>query len=188
MQPLICAAIAATALLTSCSSSPGQPEPVQYGGGDYPAYPSLADLCSSASVVVTATPVSSTVRAVNLLTNEQVEPDGDRLGPDDMVQTVTTVKADRAVSGRSVDPGELVEVGQPGGVLDGVEYQANQLGLTEGQSFVLFLVEFDGAPAGLLNPTQSGYRIDDQGAIEAPGDDALASELDGRTADATLCS
>ena len=48
-------------------------------------------------------------------------------------------------------------------------------------------MEFDDAPAVLLNPTEAGYVITADGTLEATSGSALGDELDGRTVGPDLC-
>ena len=188
------AALGAVALLAACS-----PQQVEIQA-DYPAYSTLTELCGTATLVVTGTPVGSEVRKVDLRTGategdtpeenptlgvEGSQPEGAR--PEDLaVVSVTSFEVDEVVAGRAIDAGEVIEVSQMGGEIDGVNYEATQFPLDEGTTYLLFLQEFDGAPAALLNPTQAGYVVT-SGALEATGS-PLADEMDGRTVGTDLCS
>lgn len=177
------------ALLAGCA-----PQQVEIQA-DYPAYTSLAELCDAATLVVTGTPVDTEVRQVDL----RADPSGDtpeenpQLGvegaqPDDLaVVTVTSFKVDDVVAGHAIEAGEVIEVAQMGGELDGVSYEATRLALDEGTAYLLFLEEFDGAPAALLNPTQAGYVVTGSGTLETPTDGSLADEMNGRSVGTDLC-
>ena len=188
----VLAALGVVALLAACA--PAQQVELQ---ADYPSYSSLAELCDAATLVVTGTPVGTEVREVNLRTdaqgdtpeeNPQLGVEGGGARPEDLdVLTVTSFEVDDVVAGRAIEAGEVIEVGQMGGELDGVSYEATRFPLDEDGTYLLFLHEFDGVPAALLNPTQAGYVVTTSGTLEASSDGPLADEMDGRSVSNDLC-
>ena len=184
------AALGALVLLAACS-----PQQVEAQAADYPAYSSLAELCDAATLVVSGSPVGSEVRTVDLRTGDEggTAEENPGLGAggtrpeDEAVVTVTSFQVDAVVAGRAIGAGERIEVSQMGGELDGVDHPAAQFPLDDGGTYLLFLEEFDDAPAVLLNPTEAGYVVSPSGAIVSDAGTPLGDEMDGQTVDASLC-
>lgn len=188
-------AIGAALSLTACSAS--TPEVVEYHA-DYPYYSSVDELCNAAEVVAVVSPIRSEVREVDVAAppgdNEVTNPG---LGVDDttaqkpepvlVVETITTVRIEAVFKG-DVSVGSELEVGQPGGELDGVTYAAEAFDFGKAQPSLVFLdVWPNDVPASPLNPTQAAYRLADNGALISDG---LVAGLDGVTvtsADSKLC-
>jgi len=175
------AGIAGLALLAGCAAS--EPEVVSYHG-DYPVYSSVDDLCGESQLVALVTPVSSEVREVDLSAPAGDTPEENpSLGTKNeqaevpamiVVETVTTVRIDTVYKGDAKE-GDLIEVGQPGGLLNGVRYTAERFSLKKGDDALMFLNVWDnGVPASPLNPTQGTYSVDEAGAVvAAPANEAL---------------
>lgn len=164
---------------------------------DYPAYSDLAQLCQAASTVVVGTPISTAVMPVDILSSDQGDSaeENPALGaeqpPSDsvLIETVTTLRVDEVISGDEVEPGDMVRIGQPGGVYGGVEYVSEQQYPTrEGETHLLFLETFPDAPASLLNPGQAGFAVSGDGTISPESASSLADQLAGRTVSADLCA
>lgn len=181
------------AVLAGCAAS--GPEIVSYHG-DYPSYATVAELCADSQLVVIVTPVSSEVREVDLSAAPGDTPEENpSLGaetPDPqpafiVVETVTTVTVDRVLKGEAKAGSEL-EVGQPGGTLDDVIYEAERFELSKGTPALLFLNVWDNdVPASPLNPTQGAYALDEAGyLVPVRGNPAVAA---GKVvADEAICA
>jgi len=180
-----------SSMLVSCSTA----TPHEYHM-DYPSYSSVGDMCANASLVVTGTPISFEVRNVNILSADQGDSpeENPALGtgekPDNayIVETVVTFQVETVILGSSAKEGSRIEVGQPGGEYQGVNYLAEQYSMEMDETHLLFLQEFDDVPANLLNPSQAGFRLADDRTIARDSASSLVADATGLTADSTLCS
>ena len=93
-----------------------------------------------------------------------------------MVVTVRTVTVSRVFKG-AVRPGDVVQVKQLGGKLDGVTYsEEHGVPLQENGQYTLFLETYADQPASLLNPVQAQYRVESGDALRSlPGNEISTS-------------
>lgn len=193
MCVLVSVALGVCAVISACGK-PSGPQQVEYHM-DYPMYATINEMCKSASLVVTGTVVGTEVRKVNILAADQGDTpeENPALGagesPDDafIVETVSTFKIDQVVRG-TLRPGDVVEVGQPGGLFEGVNYVADQYAMRAGETHLLFLQEFDDVPANLLNPSQAGFKVTAQGMISPASDSSLVDAVSNRKVEPAMCS
>lgn len=189
--------IGAALSLTACSAS--TPEVVQYHG-DYPQYSSVDELCNEAEIVALVSPIRSEVREVDVAAPPgNTEANNPGLGVDDsstaqkpepvlIVQTITTVRVEAVFKG-DVKVGSELAVGQPGGELEGVIYEADAFDFGQAQQSLVFLdVWPNDVPASPLNPTQAAYRVADNGALISDGSVAGLEDVAATSADSKLCT
>lgn len=82
-----------------------------------------------------------------------------------VVITVRQVEVVKVYKG-DAKPGQLIDVGQLGGLYKGVNHvQAEATKLKGGDTYVLFLATYPDAPAALLNPNQAQYQLDASGGL-----------------------
>ncbi|MEV7331896.1 hypothetical protein [Micromonospora sp. NPDC093244] len=184
--PLIVRAVGAlllAAAATACSANADHgdaphPQNVLYRA-DYPSYATAGELYAGASVVVQGH-VESAQRVVRLV---QAAPPGQTLPApveaerrEGMVVTVRTVKVSRVFKG-AVKPGDVVQVKQLGGKLDGVTYtEEHGVPLRENGQYTLFLETYPDQPASLLNPVQAQYPVESgDGLRSLPGNGITTS-------------
>lgn len=190
---IMCAAVG----LTACSST-DTPEVVGYAG-DYPSYSSVEDLCNEAEIVALVSPLGSDVREVDVAGPAgDTEAENPSLGVDDsagggkptpvlIVQTITTVRVDAVFKG-DIKPGSELEVGQPGGVLEDVIYEADSFDFGRSSQSVVFLdVWPNDVPASPLNPTQAAYSVSDGGALVSDGSISGLKELVATSTNSNIC-
>lgn len=178
-------------LLSACGGSTSQAEYHM----DYPSYATVREMCRAASLVVVGEPVGSEVLEVNILASDQGDsPEenpalGTKSVPKEsmIVETVTSFRVSDVIQGRGVQVGDVVAVGQPGGSYEGVDYAADQYPMKRGETHLLFLQEFPGVPANLLNPAQAGFAMSPDGTVSPKGSSSLAVQLAGQTASRGLC-
>ncbi|MFC8297848.1 hypothetical protein [Micromonospora orduensis] len=169
---LLAAAAAACSANADHTDAAAHPQSVLYRA-DYPSYATAGELYGRASVVVQGQ-VEATQRVVRLV---QAAPPGQVLpAPVDaerregMVVTVRTVKVSRVFKG-AVKPGDVVQVKQLGGNLDGVTYtEEHGVPLRENGQYTLFLETYPDQPASLLNPVQAQYPVESGNGLRSlPG-------------------
>jgi len=188
--------IVAAGALSACATPQTQPEVVEYGA-DYPTYSTMSDLCSAATVVITGDVIDEEVREVQLTprTGGSEAEDPSLNAPSEapvpeapvLVKTISTVSVTSVLSGSGVAAGDQIEVGQLGGTLDDVVYEAEQYGMESGTPYVMFLETYPDSPASLLNPTQGGYQVSDQNTLVASNQNSMARQSSSLVADTTLC-
>ncbi|RQX14992.1 hypothetical protein DDE19_21390 [Micromonospora ureilytica] len=146
---------------------------------DYPSYTTADQLFERASVVVQGR-VESAKKVVRLV---QAAPQGQALPAavdaerrEGMVVTVRTVTVSRVFKG-DVKPGDVVQVKQLGGKLDGVTYsEEHGVPLLDNGQYTLFLETYSDQPASLLNPVQAQYPVDaGNGLLSLPGNEITTS-------------
>lgn len=182
---------ALVSLLSACGGSTSQ---VAYHM-DYPSYASVSEKCRAASLVVVGESVGAVVLPVNILATDQGDnpEENPALGTTSdpkgslEIQTVTSFQVGEAIQGDSVQVGDVVAVGQPGGLYEGVDYLADQYSMREGEAHLLFLQEFPGVPASLLNPAQAGFALSPDGTVSPESASSLAGQLAGQAASRELC-
>jgi len=142
---------------------------------DYPSYSDVESLFESATLVVEGDVGESRVDvlypsyegddpAFNPLAGTDTRPDP-KAGA--VPITVFEVRITKVHSG-DAKPGDLIEVQQLGGSLDGVEYSAEgTASLAKGSAPLLFLETYDDAPAAILGG--------DAGLLEATGDEFVSA-------------
>ena len=178
-------------LLSACGGSTSQ---VEYHL-DYPSYVSVSEMCRAASLVVVGESVGAVVLPVNILASDQGDnPEANpALGTTSdpkgslEIQTVASFQVGEVIQGDSVQVGDVVAVGQPGGLYEGVDYLADQYSMKEGEAHLLFLQEFPGVPANLLNPAQAGFALSPDGTVSPESASSLAGKLAGQAASRELC-
>lgn len=166
-------AIAAAVLMSACAAHPSE---IIYQA-DYPDYTSAQALYSRATLVVeariTGTPTVTKMGAAPLDPSSAADP---RLNPtagapagvqatepDTTVITVYTAHVVKVVKGEA-KPGQVIEIKQLGGSLDGVTYkEMHTTPFKPGTGYTLFLETYPDSPASLLNPVQAVYPHDAQG-------------------------
>jgi hypothetical protein len=174
---LATAALIFSGSLAGCSAGP---DVVEYHA-NYPIYGSSADLVNAADLIVRGAPIKSRVEKMY----PDVSTEGDpvrnpQAGLRDeevrraresqaVVVTVTTVRVAEVIKG-AVAVGDVVQVSQLGGELDGVRYADSGTTLLPSDakaSYVLFLAAYGaGKPHDLLNPGQAMYLLSDGGALK----------------------
>ena len=182
---------ALVSLLSACGGSTSQAEYHM----DYPSYASVSEMCRAASLVVVAEPVGATVLPVNILASDQGDsPEenpalGTTSDPKDSlaVETVASFQVREVIQGDRVLVGDVVAVWQPGGLYEGVDYLADQYSMKAGEAYLLFLQEFPGVPANLLNPAQAGFALSPDGTVSPESASSLAEQLAGQAASRELC-
>ncbi|GLX01474.1 hypothetical protein Misp02_55600 [Microtetraspora sp. NBRC 16547] len=168
------ALVASAATLSACSgtSASGEHKTVTYHA-DYPAYDSAGNLFTKADVVVEATVSGNPVRVQELKPDTTSDdpklnpaagaPAGQAAPADPVVITVYQAEVKKVFKG-SAQPGQMIEIQQLGGQLNGVTYQeAEAHPLKQNTGYVLFLETYPDAPAALLNPLQGQYPLDAAG-------------------------
>lgn len=163
----------------------------------YPVYTDAGDLADAASSVVVGEVLSSEVREIDVAAPpESADPELDPSfgAPDEpedavLVFTVHQVRVTDVLKG-DVRPGDVVEVSQLGGQLDGVVFREEGAPmLRAGQSYALYLQTYEsGNPASLLNATQAAYLELDEGRFRAlddsvPAVGAVVADLNARVTD-----
>jgi hypothetical protein len=145
---------------------------------DYPAYDSPDALFDRATLVVEGR-VTGTPRVLQQLEELPMDPQetDPRLNPnagasqqaaaqaqeEPTVITVYSVEVLKVFKGEA-KPGQIVEVKELGGQLDGVTYkEVDLISLQTEQSYTLFLETYPDSPAALLNPLQGKYPLDSSG-------------------------
>jgi hypothetical protein len=162
---------------------------------DYPSYVNVSEMCRAASLVVVGEPIGAVVLPVNILASDQGDnPEanpalGTTSDPKDslVVETVTSIQVREVIQGDSVHVGDVVAVGQPGGLYEGVDYLADQYSMREGEAHLLFLQEFPAVPANLLNPAQAGFALSPDGTVSPESASSLAGQLAGQAPSRELC-
>jgi hypothetical protein len=146
---------------------------------DYPFYATADELFKGATLVVQGR-IESGKDVIRIV---QPAPAGKALpGPveaerrEGMVVTVSTVKVARVFKG-DAKPGDVVQVKQLGGKLDGVSYaEENGVPLRENGQYALFLETYSDQPASLLNPVQAQYPVESGNALRSlPGNEIATS-------------
>ncbi|MEV4624062.1 hypothetical protein AB0J74_35790 [Asanoa sp. NPDC049573] len=139
--------------------------------GDYPHYRSAAELMDRASLVIEATVARPRV--------DKLYPDGGGSGPkadpragapepvEDTAVVITVWSATIKVVHKGPNkPGDVVDVHQVGGLLDGVSYEQDAaVPFREGDTYLLFLETYPDSSAALLNPYQAHYEVDPDGTF-----------------------
>ncbi|MEU4555942.1 hypothetical protein [Micromonospora violae] len=176
-------ALLLVAAVAACSADTDRPDAhapqnVLYRA-DYPFYTSDDQLFERASLVVQGRvqPASKVVRLVQAAPQGQALPapvEAERR--EGMVVTVRTVTVSRVFKG-DVKPGDVVQVKQLGGKLDGVTYsEEHGVPLLDNGQYTLFLETYPDQPASLLNPVQGQYLVDaGNGLRSLPGNEITTS-------------
>lgn len=187
-------ALAAAVLVAAGCGGAG--EEVVYHAS-YPVYTDPAALTEAASLVVVGAVLSSEVREIDVAApSDSADPElNPALGapdePEDsvLVFTVHQVRVTDVLQG-DAEPGDVVEVSQLGGRLDGVVFREEGAPmLRSGQSYALYLQTYEsGNPASLLNATQAAYLELGGGRFSAldesaPAVGAVVAELTARVTD-----
>jgi hypothetical protein len=182
------AVAAATALfLAGCGGlTPAATDHVEYLM-DYPQYSSVKQMGDEATLVVEAT-LGTKPRVEKMFptdisgeTDPKINPEAGAPEPglngedrEGMVITVHSATITRVHKG-SAKPGEVIEVKQLGGTLDGTTYELeNGVPFRDGAKYLLFLVTYPDSPASLLNPQQAQYAVDVNGTFRPLGGNQLA--------------
>lgn len=166
----VAAIIGTAALVAGCSAASEQPSETAVMVGDYPAYESVEALQSGANLVVEAElgegrndvllpDYSSDDPNLNPYAGTGVTP-----GPDEGAIPITVYPATiTAVHEGQAEVGDVIEVQQMGGMLDGISYKEHGVSsLPEDASVLLFLETSPSDPASVLGG--------DVGAFELEGD------------------
>ena len=186
-------ALRAALVLVLVGSAGCSPAPPSGSAGDWPGYDTLPALCEAATHVVVVGTRSSRVRdvVVEPLPGGGGSPEEDpRLGAPGaeppaalvLATRVSVVEVEEVLAGDGLEPGDVLEVGEP---TEAPESAERSLVAGAGRR-VLFLDLVPGRLAGLVNPTQGGYAVEDGRLVEAfeghrPGPAA------GARADRGLC-
>lgn len=182
--------VAAGALALVACGQAVDAEPIEYYA-DYPFYEELADLFSSADLVIDARLTEDVEVREDPLILPPDDPNDPRSNPElgveeaDRVQNdedpfvITVYKAEvREVFKGDAREGEIIEVMQLGGEFDGVMYvEPEATSLRTDSQYILFLRAFPGFPASLLNPQQAQYAVTAEGKIEALTDNPIEISL-----------
>ncbi|HRA75298.1 MAG TPA: hypothetical protein PLE12_03575 [Propionicimonas sp.] len=175
---------AAMLLALAGCASPQALREVSYNAS-YPAFASVSELLSTATLVVEGTVLASTVREIDISSkptgaaadDPRLNPAADQHAPSLMVHAVHTLRIDRAIKGRAVASSTL-EVKEPGGTLGDTNYvTAEGVVLRDGQTYVLFLETYEATPASLLNPIQAVYHRSDGKLSAMPGNSLDAQDV-----------
>jgi hypothetical protein len=166
-------AVGNAAALSGCGAAASSPKPVEVVNiaADYPDYSSAEQIIDTSDLVVQVQPVSSRVETLqpdvsdstDPLANPQAGVPADQVAQiDPVVVTVSTVKIVDVVKG-AANPGDLIEVSQLGGVLNGVQYveaDTTTLSPATGTDYVLMLAAHGADdPYDLVNPVQGMYEV-----------------------------
>jgi hypothetical protein len=167
-------AAGSVAALSGCGAAASGPKPVEVVkiASDYPEYSSAEQIIGESDLVVQVEPVASRVEALrpdvsdstDPLANPQAGVPADQQAQvDPVVVTVSTVKIVNVVKG-AAKQGDLIEVSQLGGLLDGVRYvdpETTTLSPATGTDYVLMLAAHGASdPYDLVNPVQGMYEVD----------------------------
>jgi hypothetical protein len=178
-------ALLSLAAVGGCANGPaGGKETVHQISADYPVYDSSADILETADLVIRGAVVSSRVEklypelstSTDPVTNPQagLSDEEVRTWREDsaVVVTVATVRVAEVIKGAAA-PGDLVEVSQLGGLLDGVRHTEEHTRILPagGGDFVLLLAAHGkDRPYDLLNPEQAMYEVRSAGSLAGPDD------------------
>ena len=154
---------ALVSLLSACGGSTSQAEYHM----DYPSYASVSEMCRAASLVVVGEPVGATVLPVNILASDQGDsPEenpalGTTSDPKDSlaVETVTSFQVREVIQGDRVLVGDVVAVGQPGGLYEGVDYSADQYSMKAGKGLPLVSPGVPRSAGQSLEPCAGRFRV-----------------------------
>jgi len=168
------------AALSGCgapATSSAKPAALVQFSADYPASSSAKQIVGKSDLVVRVRPVASRVEkllpdrsdSTDPLVNPQAGVPADEVAQaDPVVVTVSTVKVVDVVKG-AAQPGDVIEVSQLGGLLDGVRYvdtETTTLSATAADDYVLMLAAHGaGKPYDLLNPVQGMYTVNSAGVL-----------------------
>ncbi|PZG23931.1 hypothetical protein C1I95_01780 [Micromonospora craterilacus] len=186
-------AIGTAALLLSaaCGGLTSAPPSTVVYQADYPSYGTAGDLAQQATLIVEAR-FNEEPRVemefpsdASDITDPQLNPNAgvpeqeqlkDRTGPVVTVHRATVEKVHKG----PVKPGDIIEVKEMGGTLDGVRYEnADSAPIATGRSYLLFLETYPDSPASLLNPLQAKYELDADGnPASAPGNTITLTGVD----------
>ena len=174
-----------------CASDLADHQTVVYAA-DYPHYDDAGAMFNHATLVVQGRVIGAP-RVAKLAENPQPDVSDPNLNPnagapagaagqpaaEPMVITVHAFEIAKVYKG-SAKAGEIIEVKQLGGVLDGKTYKDTDVTpLKVGNSYTLFLETYPNSPASLLNPTQAQYPTDASGEVSAlPGNPIKLSRSD----------
>ncbi|WP_147432689.1 hypothetical protein [Catellatospora citrea] len=173
MVPVLLGAVA-------CSSQPVPPEPQTVTfSASYPEYSSVAELWSTADLVIEATVqpggrVMVEMPAADDGTDPRADPGGSHEGLTEeqvgVVYTVRTVEISRVLKG-TASAGQHIGVQEMGGTRNGVRYvEAGATLLAEKSRVLLFLRTYADFAAAPLNPLQARFDLDSHGGYRSlPG-------------------
>lgn len=170
-RTVVAVAVLAASVLSGCST--GKPEEV-VTHANYPSYNSSEEIAKAADVVIRGTAITSRndkmLPDVSTDTDPAVNPQAG-LSPEEIADfreeaavaiTVTTVRVGEVLKG-DVAVGDVIEVKQLGGELNGVRYRDSTTTLLSAGStseYVLLLSSYGpGKPFSLLNPEQAMYTV-----------------------------
>lgn len=159
---------------SSLSGAASSSQPQQVYQSDYPSYGSLDELFTRATAVVRgrvvgpariATPTQPPAIAGQVSGSKE-----STAARDPLVYTVRTLRVTQVSKG-DISPGDLIEVKQLGGILEGREYvEAGSRPLQQDRTYDVFLQTYPDEPASLLNPEQGQYLVAVDGSSESlPG-------------------
>lgn len=164
---------------TGCASPSAESGEVVYHA-HYAIYSSASELEGESSDIIVGTVESSEVRKINpRIESDSKDPE---LNPAvgatdppveaDLVFTVYQIRIEEVAKG-STKIGEVIEVSQLGGEVDGTLYRAEDtVSLTANESYALYLETYDGdSPASLLNQTQAAYAKGADGLFTSVSED-----------------
>ncbi len=176
--------IGLVALLGGCAASWGAHEyhPM------YPEYANAEDLTTAATDIVIGVVESSEVRKIDITApsdskdpaeNPTLGAEGDALDGI-YVYTVLQLRVEDVRKGDHA-PGDVIEIKQLGGSIDGKTYvEEGATALSVGSTYGLFLMSFRGAPASLLNSSQASYLQDETGTFTpVTANNPIAAEVAG---------
>ncbi|MEV6816229.1 hypothetical protein, partial [Micromonospora sp. NPDC051296] len=192
-QMLNALAIGSAAVLLSAGCgglNPARPSTVLYEA-DHPSYLTADDLARRATLIIEAR-FGGQPRVEKEFPSDASDITDPQLNPNAGVpeqeqlndRTATVITVHRAtvekVHKGSVKPGDIIEVKELGGTLDGVRYEnADSAPISTGRSYLLFLETYPDSPASLLNPLQGKYELDAAGnPVSAPGNTITLTGVD----------
>ncbi|WNS78725.1 hypothetical protein RRU94_01890 [Domibacillus sp. DTU_2020_1001157_1_SI_ALB_TIR_016] len=137
---------------------------------DYPRYTTQTELEQASDLIVEGNVLDSKVESVNIsLPNDSNDPrENPTLGAkeevpeeeNEFVYTISKVEVTQVYKGDNVQVGDVIEVKQLGGKLDGVTYtEENANPIKPKNEYIVFLAAFPNEiPYSLVNPEQGSYQ------------------------------
>ncbi|GAA5037555.1 hypothetical protein ACFQRL_14295 [Microbacterium fluvii] len=161
------AILAATVTLASCSSESIDAPDTAVISADYPAYDSAARLVEAADIVAEVT-IGEHEEALLYpdygSDDPQINPYAGTDETPEPGEGVVPITVYEAIVGEvfagPVESGETIHIQQLGGTLDGVTYSEDGISpLIVGQTILVFLAEYDDAPAAIVGGDAGAFDI-----------------------------
>lgn len=185
-RPVVCSSVVAVALvLAGCTSSPGESTETVVMTADYPSYQTIGALKEDADLVVEVD-LGEGHPDVMLPNYESDDPQvnpyagtDEKPNPDEGAIPITVYSATvTAVHHGDVAVGDVIEVKEVGGVLDGVRYEIDGGAALRGHtSLLLFLATYPDSPASVLGGADGAFEPQGRG-FRSLGDGATFLTVD----------